>query len=107
VSLPITARQMNALRALQKADPDLGELASAVALAFDASKIDNPELARLILEKTCRRILAGQPGSHEAMVLHLEHFGSLECLSPQQVVEFSERIQRLSPLFLGRHDIHS
>jgi hypothetical protein len=50
VSLPITARQLNALRALQRVNPDLGELATAVALAFDASKVDNPHLARLILE---------------------------------------------------------
>ncbi|WP_083492082.1 MULTISPECIES: hypothetical protein [Pseudomonas syringae group] len=62
--LPITARQLNALRALQRTDPDLGELATAVALAFDASTIDNPDLARLILEKTCCRIVAGEPGSH-------------------------------------------
>ena len=34
MSLPITARQMNALRALQRKDPDLGELATAIALAF-------------------------------------------------------------------------
>lgn len=95
MSLPITARQLNALRALQQVNPDLGELASAVALAFDATKIDNPELARLILEKTCRRIVAGQTDSHEIMVLHLQHFGSLDCLTPQQVLEFSERVRRL------------
>ncbi|OBS35058.1 hypothetical protein A9K81_09645 [Pseudomonas syringae pv. syringae] len=28
--------------------------------------IESPELARLILEKTCRRIVAGQPGSRAA-----------------------------------------
>jgi hypothetical protein len=95
VSLPITARQLNALRALQHTHPDLGELATAVALAFDASKIDNPQMARLILEKTCRRIVTGQAGSHEVLVQHLEHFGSLECLSAQQVREFSERIRKL------------
>lgn len=95
MSLPITARQLNALRALQQTSPDLGELASAVALAFDASKIDNPELARLILEKTCRRIITGQPGSLEAMILHLEHFGTLGCLSSQQVHEFSQRLRKL------------
>jgi len=37
VSLPITARQMNALRALQDTAPELAELASSIALAFDAS----------------------------------------------------------------------
>ena len=96
MSLPITARQLNALRALQRAKPDLGELATAVALAFDASKIENPELARLILESTCRRIVIGEAGSHEALVHHLEHFGTLRCLSPEQVVEFSARIRRLA-----------
>lgn len=96
MSLPITVRQLNALRALQRVDPELGDLASAVALAFDASKIENPALARLILEKTCRRIVAGQAGSHEVMVSHLEHFGSLKCLSQLQVAEFSERIRRLA-----------
>jgi hypothetical protein len=39
VSLPITARQLTALRALQYSHPDLGELAMAIALAFDASQI--------------------------------------------------------------------
>lgn len=96
MSLPITARQLNALRALHRADPDLAELASAVALAFDASKIDNPELARLILEKTCRRIVIGEAGSHAVMVRHLEHFGTLRCLSPQQVADFSQRIRKLA-----------
>jgi hypothetical protein len=81
VSLPITARQLNALRALQQTHPDLGELASVVALAFDASKIDNPALARLILEKTYRRIVLGQAGSHEALIQHLQHFAQLNCLS--------------------------
>jgi hypothetical protein len=68
VSLPITARQLNALRALQHTHPDLGELATVVALAFDASKIDNHQMARLMLEKTCRRIITGQAGSHEVLV---------------------------------------
>ena len=58
MSLPITARQLTALRALQQADPDLGELAASIALAFDASQIDNPQLARIILQNTCRRIAA-------------------------------------------------
>jgi hypothetical protein len=96
VSLPITARQLNVLLALHRVNPDLGDLASAVALAFDASKVENPELARLILEKTCRRIVTGQNGSHEVMIQHLEHFGSLGCLSPEQVREFSERIRKLA-----------
>lgn len=96
VSLPITVRQMNALRALQRKDPDLGELATAIALAFDASTIENPEMARLILEKTCRRIVAGQPGSHEAMIDHLKAFGNLNCLTPAEVSEFTERVRKLA-----------
>lgn len=96
MSLPITARQRNALLALQRVEPDLGQLAADVALAFDASKIDNPELARLILEKTCRRIVAKQAGSREALVKHLEHFGSLGCLSQSDVVQFSEQIAKVS-----------
>lgn len=43
VSLPITARQMNALKALQRKGQDLGELAIAIAQAFDATRIENPE----------------------------------------------------------------
>lgn len=96
MSLPITARQLNALRALQHTDPDLGDLATAIALACDPSNIENPQLARLILEKTCRRIVAGEPGSHEAMILHLERFGDLNCLSPAQVADFTERIRKLA-----------
>jgi alpha-ketoglutarate-dependent taurine dioxygenase len=96
VSLPITARQLEALRALQQANPDLGALASGVALAFDASKIDNPQLARLVLEKTCRRVLTGQPGSREALVQHLENFAALGCLSRSQAREFSARIHKLA-----------
>jgi hypothetical protein len=96
VSLPITARQLKALRALQYTHPDLGELVTAVALAFDASKIENPQLARLILEKTCRRIIAGQAGSHEVLIQHLEHFSQLNCLSPRQVSDFIDRIRKLA-----------
>lgn len=96
MSLPITARQMNALRALQQNHPSLGELATAIALAFDASKVENPELARLILEKTCRRIVTQQEGSHEALIQHLEHFAALECLSHQQVSDFTKRIRKLA-----------
>lgn len=96
MSLPITARQLNALRALQQANPELGELASAIALAFDASVIDNPHMARVILEKTCRRIVLGQSGSHEALIKHLEHFGQLNCLCPDQVMRFSKRIRQIS-----------
>lgn len=96
MSLPITARQLNALRALQQANPELGGLASAIALAFDASVIENPHMARVILEKTCRRIVLGQSGSHEALIKHLEHFGQLHCLSPDQVIRFSMRIRQMS-----------
>lgn len=96
MSLPITAGQRRALQALQITHPELGNLVTAVGLAFDASKTDNPELARLILEKTCRRILVGQSGSYEALSQHLQHFGSLGCLSLHQVAEFSARIKRLA-----------
>ncbi len=58
MSLPITARQMNALRALQNEAPELAELASSIALAFDHSAVENPHLARLIIETTCRLSLA-------------------------------------------------
>jgi hypothetical protein len=39
VSLPITAWQLNALRAPQQSHPDLGEITMAVSLAVDASQI--------------------------------------------------------------------
>lgn len=94
MSLPITVRQMNAIRALQRTDPDLGELATAIALAFNASMIENPQMARLILEKTCRRMIARQPGSHAAMIQHLVTFGDLNCLTPEQVSSFTERVRR-------------
>ncbi|KPW80071.1 MULTISPECIES: hypothetical protein [Pseudomonas syringae group] len=96
MSLPITARQLNALRALQRALPELGELAMSITLAFDASRTDSPELARLILEKTCRRMVAGEPGSHDAMIDHLKTFGDMDCLSPQQVSKFTEQIRKLA-----------
>lgn len=87
---------MRALHALQIAYPKLGNLAASIALAFDASKIDNPEMARLILEKTCRRIVTGQVGSHTALIEHLERFASLDCLSHAEVSEFTDRIRELT-----------
>ncbi|MCF9019679.1 hypothetical protein GIV21_16270 [Pseudomonas syringae] len=96
MSLPITARQMNALRALQDTAPELAELASSIALAFDASAVEIPHMARLIIETTCRRILARQPGSHEVMIQHLETFGELNCMSPEQVNEFTTRLRALA-----------
>ncbi|AVB18112.1 hypothetical protein BKM20_19710 [Pseudomonas avellanae] len=65
-------------------------------MAFDASAVDNPHMARLIIEKTCRRILDRQPGSHEAMIRHLETFRELNCLSPEQVSEFTTRLRELA-----------
>ncbi|OSR69231.1 hypothetical protein BV326_03516 [Pseudomonas syringae pv. actinidiae] len=69
---------MNDLRSLQDTAP---ELASTIALAFNASAVENPHMSRLIIEPTCRRILARQPGSQEAMIQHLETFGELNCPS--------------------------
>ncbi|MGQ3824289.1 hypothetical protein [Pseudomonas alliivorans] len=94
--LPITARQLTALRALQLDVPELGELAMSIALAFNVSRTDNPQLARLILESACRRVAAGDPGSHDAMIHHLKVFGDLNCLSPQQVIKFTEQIRKLT-----------
>ncbi|MBD8792650.1 hypothetical protein IFR09_23030 [Pseudomonas syringae] len=96
MSLPITARQLRALKALQENHPDLGNLAAAIALAFDASKVDNPEMARLILEKTCRRIVMGQPGSCDVLIGHLERFSSLNCLTLDQVSDFTNKIKELT-----------
>lgn len=96
VSLPITARQLRALKILQENYPDLGNLAAAIALAFDASKVDNPEMARLILEKTCRRIVTGQPGSCDVLIKHLERFSNLGCLTPHQVFDFTSKIKELT-----------
>jgi hypothetical protein len=95
VSLPITARQMNALRALQRNHPDLGELAASIALAFDASMLENPELARTILEVTCRRIVSGEPFARTALIDHLERFREMGCLSLEQVNQFSEQVRKL------------
>ncbi|EPM66687.1 hypothetical protein A584_24822 [Pseudomonas syringae pv. theae ICMP 3923] len=71
---------MNDLRSLQDTAPELAELASTIALAFNASAVENPHMSRLIIEPTCR-ILARQPGSQEAMIQHLETFGELNCPS--------------------------
>ncbi|KPY61235.1 hypothetical protein ALP50_01925 [Pseudomonas syringae pv. spinaceae] len=94
MSLPITSRQMNVLKALQWEDPDLGELAIAIAQAFDATRVENPELVALILDKTCRRMVAREPGSQEAIVRHLAIFGKLNCLTPAQVSDFTDRVRR-------------
>ncbi|WP_116866249.1 hypothetical protein [Pseudomonas syringae] len=96
MSLPITARQMNALSTLQGTAAVLSGQASEISLAFDPSAIENPQMARLIIEKTCRRILDPKPGSHEAMIQHLESFGELNCSSPEQVSEFTNRLRALA-----------
>lgn len=64
-------------------------------MAFNASAVESPHMARLIIETTWRRILARQPGSHEVMIQHLETFGELNCLSPEQTSEFTTRLQAL------------
>lgn len=68
----------------------------AIALAFDASKVANPHLARIILERSCRKIIADEPGSLELLIQHLESFGSLNCLSPAQVTHFTSRIRKMA-----------
>ena len=72
--LPISTRQLKALHALQETHPDLGVLSIYIAQAFDASAINNPELARLILQKMCRRIVAGEADAQDALIQHLENF---------------------------------
>lgn len=94
--LPITTRQLTVLRALQRTHPPLGELVADIDLAFDASKIDNPQLARIILQNSCWRIVTHQPGSLDAMIQHLESFGNLNCLSPTQVTDFTDRIRKMA-----------
>lgn len=53
-------------------------------------------MARLIIETTYRRILARQHGSHEVMIQHLENFGQLNYLSPEQVTGFTNRLRALA-----------
>lgn len=101
MSLPITTKQQRSLRLLQVSHPELGFLAVDIAQEFDASAIDNPELARVILEKTCRRIIAGEAGALEVMIQHIKHFGALNCLSSKQVAGYVQQLRNMQePLSL-------
>lgn len=93
--LPITTAQTIRLRRLRQSHPELGALAEAVAYGFDAEAIDNPELARAILEVVCRRIVAGEPNACETLVTHLVNFEQMGCLSAQQLAGFCEQIRAL------------
>jgi hypothetical protein len=102
VPLPITARQRAALRQLRRTHPLLAALAVAVEQSFDSSKIDNPEIARVILDVTCQRIVRGDPLAADALVRHLDHFSSLDCFGPDQLADFLDQIHRLGILSTER-----
>jgi hypothetical protein len=93
--LPITSRQRAALRQLRRAYPKLAALAAGVEQAFDSSKVENPEMARVILDVTCQRISRGDPLAGDALIQHLEHFGSLGCFGPEQLAEFLDQVRKL------------
>lgn len=93
--LPITSAQQLALRKLRKTHPPIGSLAIDVASAFDETKIDNPEFARVILETLCRRLVAGEPSAVESLMIHFETLGQLGCIEQGLVASFIKRIQEL------------
>lgn len=93
--LPITSRQRAALRQLRKTHPQLAVLAADVEKAFDSSKVENPEMARVILDVTCQRVSRGDPLAGDALIQHLEHFGSLGCFGQEQLAGFLDQVQKL------------
>lgn len=95
MTLPITQKQQADLRLMRRSHPVLAKLATAVAIAFEPSQIDNPEMARVILDVTCRRIIAGDQAAKDALIGHLEYFGKLNCLTPTQFTEFIQTIREL------------
>lgn len=70
-------------------------LATSIEQAFDPSKVDNPEMARVILDVTFRRIIDGDPMAYEALLQHLEHFGNLRCFVAEQLVYFVDQAYQL------------
>lgn len=96
--LPITSRQRAALRRLRRTHPELAMLATSIERAFDPSKVDNPEMARVILDVTFRRIIDGDPLAYEALLKHLEHFGNLRCFVAEQLVYFVDQAYQLKSL---------
>jgi hypothetical protein len=93
--LPITSRQRAALRRLRGTHPKLAALAIGIEQAFDSSKVENPEIARVILDVTCQRVSRGDPLAGDALIQHLEHFGSLGCFGPEQLADFLDQVQKL------------
>lgn len=93
--LPITPKQHLALRRLRKSHPPIGSLAIDVASAFDETKIDNPEFARVILETLCRRLVAGDSGAAESLVAHFESLSHLGCLEIGLAASFIKRVKEL------------
>lgn len=93
--LPITSRQRAALRQLRRTDPQLAALAMGIAQTFDSSKVENPEMARVILDVTCQRISRGDPLAGDALIHHLEHFDSLGCFGPGQLADFLHQVHTL------------
>ena len=90
--LPISSRQLATLRQLRRTHPTLATLAINVAHAFDSAKVDNPEIACVILEVTCRRIVSGDPMACEALLRHLGHFSYLDCFSSERLREFENQV---------------
>lgn len=90
--LPITDKRKAELRQLRRKHAPIARLAIEIAQAFDETAVDNPEFAMVMLEALCRRVVAGEDGAIASLIGHLENFGKLGCLSPDQALQFSIRL---------------
>jgi hypothetical protein len=92
VPLSLIHNQQLDLRLLQRSHRELAQIVTTIIENFDSGAIDNPQLAGLILEKTCRRIVANEKNASAVLIQHLELFGSMGCLSVKLVTDLIDRI---------------
>ncbi|RMS73416.1 MULTISPECIES: hypothetical protein [Pseudomonas syringae group] len=90
--LPTTPKHEATLRLLRHGHTALADLSVAIDNAFDVSACENPELARLILDELCLRLIAGDATARPALIAQIKHFGTLKCLSPSLVCAFTSAV---------------
>lgn len=94
--LPITDKQKAELRQLRREHAPIARLATEISQAFDETAVENPEFAMVMLEALCKRIVTGEDGATASLVGHLENFGKLGCLTPDQALQFSIRVAQIT-----------
>lgn len=96
MTLSMNQKQLSELDLLKLDHPELALLATDISGAFDPEKVENPELAQVMIITLCRRLGEGQPLAADALLKHLLSFDRFGALSHEEAQALATRVIRLT-----------